>query len=118
VHHILVSEGRFDIDLHVLPLIEAPPARLPLQPTPHHQNENSCNWPGGVASAGQHFFVVIFEGHLKPYRSQGGLSRYGSARVDARWTGDHITPPFGSGASMNLSLVDTIPWWTAEIIFC
>jgi hypothetical protein len=89
-----------------------------LHPRRHHQNEGSCNWPGGLASAGHRFFVVIFEGHLRPYRSQGGLSRYGSDRVDARWTGDQTTPPSGSGASMDIclyALVDIIVWRTADV---
>jgi hypothetical protein len=89
-----------------------------LHPRRHHQNEGSCNWPGGLASAGHRFFVVIFEGHLRPYRSQGGLSRYGSDRVDARWTGDQTTPPSGSGASMDIclyALLDIIVWRTTDV---
>lgn len=71
-------------------------------PTPHHLNQACANWAGGLASARHDLSGVIPERHLRPYLCPsvfpGGRSRFGIERVDARWTGDHTTPPCRSGA--------------------
>lgn len=54
---------------------QAPPARLPLQPTPHHRIKPPTHWPDGVASASHPFAGVIPHGHLQPLSPPRARSR-------------------------------------------
>lgn len=84
--------------LHVLSAPQAPPARLPLQPTPHHLNPAAANWPGALASAEMLLFGVIHRRHLAPYLSAGGGPRTpGPKRACSVGREFLKTPPLRSG---------------------